>query len=93
MWPTATTEKGLYNKAGLSTKSGDGLATAAKQWATPAARDWRSGKASGETMERNARPLNEQVVSGPTTNSLGGGALAPEFAEWVMGFPPGWTET
>ncbi len=31
-------------------------------WATPAARDWRDGRASQETMERNARPLNEQAV-------------------------------
>lgn len=31
-------------------------------WATPAARDWRDGRASEETMKRNARPLNEQVV-------------------------------
>lgn len=31
-------------------------------WATPAARDWRDGRASEETMGRNARPLNEQAV-------------------------------
>ena len=30
-------------------------------WATPSARDWKSSIASNETMERNARPLNEQV--------------------------------
>jgi hypothetical protein len=29
---------------------------------TPSARDWRSGKASEETMDRNSRPLNEVVV-------------------------------
>ena len=32
-------------------------------WATPTARDWRSGAASETTMERNARPLNEQMVN------------------------------
>ena len=31
--------------------------------ATPTARDWRSGEASETTMERNARPLNEQMVN------------------------------
>lgn len=31
--------------------------------ATPATRDWRDGRASEETMNRNARPLNEQAVS------------------------------
>jgi hypothetical protein len=31
-------------------------------WATPAARDWRDGRASDETMDRNSRPLNEQAT-------------------------------
>lgn len=31
-------------------------------WATPSARDYRDGRASPETMGRNARPLNEQAV-------------------------------
>jgi hypothetical protein len=48
---------------------------------TPTARDWRSGKASEATMERNARPLSEHV----------GGSLNPEWVEWLMGFPVGWT--
>lgn len=37
---------------------------AAQMVPTPSARDWRSGKASAATMERNARPLNEFVVMG-----------------------------
>lgn len=35
-------------------------------WPTPAARDWRSGKASQETMDGNSRPLNEVVEHWPT---------------------------
>lgn len=31
-------------------------------WATPTARDWRSGEASEATHAKNARPLNEQMV-------------------------------
>ncbi len=31
-------------------------------WAQPASRDWRDGRASQETMDRNSRPLNEQAV-------------------------------
>lgn len=38
------------------------LGSQAAHWATPSARDWRSGDASDETMERNARPLNEQAT-------------------------------
>ena len=37
-------------------------------WATPAARDWKSGDASQETLDRNARPLSElaKLVAFPT---------------------------
>lgn len=31
-------------------------------WATPAARDWKDGRASEATMERNSRPLSEQAT-------------------------------
>jgi hypothetical protein len=31
-------------------------------WPQNSARDWRNGKASAETMTRNARPVNEMVV-------------------------------
>lgn len=41
-------------------------------WATPSARDWRSGDASPETMDRNARPLNEQATHWPTPHGFNG---------------------
>lgn len=50
-------------------------------WATPTSRDWRSGKASQKTMGRNSRPLSEQV----------GGHLNPDWVEWLMGYPIGWS--
>jgi hypothetical protein len=40
-------------------KSSDGSLTS---WATPAARDWKSGNASQETMEKDSRPLNELAL-------------------------------
>ncbi|HSG19639.1 MAG TPA: hypothetical protein VLA31_02625 [Burkholderiaceae bacterium] len=54
----------------------------AVRYATPTARDWKSGKASKETMERNSRPLSEQI----------GGSLNPTWVEWLMGWPLGWTD-
>jgi hypothetical protein len=115
LWPTPTV-CGNYNRKGASATSGDGLATAVKNWptptaslgtkggrvtprksreggtlieavssrtfATPTARDWRSGKASEATMERNSRPLSEQI----------GGLLNPTWVEWLMGWPIGWTD-
>jgi len=80
-WPTPTV-CGNYNRKGASPTSGDGLATAVLKCATPTARDWRSGKASQATMERNSRPLSEQI----------GGSLNPPWVEWLMGWPLGWTD-
>jgi hypothetical protein len=53
-----------------------------RQLPTPTARDWKSGKASQTTMERNSRPLSEQI----------GGKLNPQWVEWLMGWPIGWTD-
>ena len=80
-WPTPTV-CGNYNRKGASATSGDGLATAVLKCATPTARDWRSGKASQATMERNSRPWSEQI----------GGSLNPMWVEWLMGWPLGWTD-
>lgn len=55
---------------------------------TPSARDWRDGKASQATHDRNSRPLNETVVGAHGNR----GRLSPEFVEWMMGFPIGFTE-
>ena len=81
MWPTPTV-CGNYNRKGASKTSGDGLATAMLKCATPTARDWRSGKASQATHDRNSRPLSEQI----------GGLLNPTWVEWLMGWPIGWTD-
>jgi hypothetical protein len=81
LWPTPTV-CGNYNRNGASPTSGDGLATAVLKCATPTARDWRSGKASQATLERNSRPLSEQI----------GGSLNPMWVEWLMGWPLGWTD-
>jgi hypothetical protein len=49
--------------------------------ATLTARDWRSGKASEATHQRNSRPLSEQL----------GGSPHPDFADYYQGLPLGWT--
>lgn len=50
-------------------------------WATPTARDWKSGKASAATHAKNSRPLSEQT----------GGSLNPDWVEILMGYDRGWT--
>lgn len=81
MFPTPTIH-GNYNQKGLSKTSGDGLITFLRKIATPTARDFRSGKASEKTMNRNSRPLSEQI----------GGLLNPAWVCWLMGWPIVWTD-
>lgn len=54
--------------------------------ATPTKRDWRSGKASEATHERNSRPLSEQAYS----RGITGTAALLTLVEWMMGYPPRW---
>lgn len=49
-------------------------------YATASARDWRSHKARRATLEKNSRPLNEQI----------GGSLNPTWLGWYMGWPMDW---
>lgn len=79
MWPTPTI-CGNYNRKGASPTSGDGLATAVK-YATPLARDHKSGEVSQATRDKNSRPLSEQL----------GGSLNPDWVELLMHWPAGWT--
>jgi hypothetical protein len=54
---------------------------------TPIASDWRSGKCSEATLNKNSRPLREIAAQGQVS-----GQLNPEFVELLMGFPTGWSD-
>jgi hypothetical protein len=69
-WPTSRAEdaesSGMRHSRGVA----DTLTSVAALpgWGTPAARDWKNGDASQDTLDKNARPLSEQVkLSGWTT--------------------------
>lgn len=53
-----------------------------EMFATPQARDYRSGSLDRWNDPRRSRNLNDQV----------GGLLNPMWEEWLMGWPIGWTE-
>ena len=82
MWPTP---HGFSPDGKTNGPSGNELGRAVNQslrCATPTARDWRSGKASQATHDKNSRPLSEQV----------GGSLNPDWVELLMLWPKGWTD-
>lgn len=74
LWPTPTV-KGNHNKAGLSAKSGDGLATAVTtaQWPTPTASSYGSnvGGAAGR-IGKVRRSLGAEVKQWPTPTARDG---------------------
>ena len=77
-------------------------------WPTPKARDWRgaSGRENRQSPDlnvavkmfptpkaQNCRGNGERHgEGGPSLDVVVGGQLNPEWVEWLMGFPIGWTE-
>ena len=86
MWPTpcATDHKGsgkagtLRDRLDYATERG---ATKSNTYATPQARDFRSGSTDRWDNPDRSRNLNDQI----------GGQLNPTWVEWLMGWPLGWT--
>jgi len=87
MWPTpcATDHKGsgktgtLRDRLDYATERG---ATKSNTYATPQARDFRTGSTDRWENPERSRNLNDQV----------GGQLNPTWVEWLMGWPLGWTD-
>jgi hypothetical protein len=92
-----------YTKNGIGGSLG--LARYVKFWPTPCARDWKDTAISLEMLAREGKILQPSQVS--LLRSLGGNpwwgnepeisrlkdnGLNPEWVEWLMGFPIGWTE-
>ena len=56
-------------------------------WPTPTARDYKG--ASGH--KKLARRLADLTIQARLRDGVSTGSLNPEFVEWLMGFPKGWT--
>lgn len=52
-----------------------------EMYATPQARDYRTGQSERWENPDRSRNLNDQI----------GGSLNPDWVDWLMGFPNGWT--
>jgi hypothetical protein len=57
-----------------------GMPSGRKHWPTPTASDGMGG------------PGSQGRQGGENLRTAAGGALNPTFVEWLMGFPPGWTD-
>lgn len=86
LWPTPTVN-GNYNRKGASKTSGDGLATAVAKrlYPTPSA---GNEKWNG-TIQEWGGSWNWVRKENPT---LARSPLNPNWVEWLMGWPIGWTD-
>lgn len=91
-WPTPTV-CGNYNRKGVSAQSGDGLATAVQKYPTPtasAAKGWSPNHNRAGTDDRLDYTIERSAfLPGQKTPPM---RLNPTWVEWLMGWPPGWTE-
>jgi len=86
-WPTpcATDYKGSGQTGQLRDRldyAAERGATKSNNYATPQARDFRSGSTDRWDNPERSRNLNDQI----------GGQLNPTWVEWLMGWPLGWTD-
>jgi len=81
LYPTPTV-CGNHNRKGVSKTSQDGLATfVQKLLPTPTPND-----------AKNNGTASQQDRDSAVLNVVAGGSLNPEWVEWLMGFPRGWTD-
>ena len=59
-----------------------------KMFPTPTARDHKDGKGTEWSLKNSKQHLGREVHH---TEGIGG-ALNPQWVEWLMGFPEGWTD-
>ena len=85
LWPTPTTEVAnrttKYKQGGTSLS----LAVKLKMWPTPTANEDACGKPTGKMQKMLG---NHPEVRKP----LNGGTLNPNWVEWLMGYPTGYTD-
>ncbi len=91
LWPTPTVH-GNDNRKGLSPKSGDGLKTAVqtRMWPTPNATDYRDRGHAGSPVTLRRIEKGKQINLSASVSDTSG-ALNPDWVEWLMGWPIGWT--
>jgi hypothetical protein len=77
----AKTKNGLYT-TGCGAPSMMDLQRFVTMLPTPQARDYRSGQQSRWDDPERSRNLNDKI----------GGKLNPQWVEWLMGWPIGWTD-
>ncbi len=82
-WPTPVSQEG--GEGNDPSSRGKKLHIKVLKWPTPTARDYKHPGLPEKRllrMEQRSQPLSEVI----------GGSLNPQWVEWLMGYPSGWTD-
>lgn len=97
-WPTPRANDS-EKRGNIANDRRNGLPAAVRLWPTPKSRDWRSGGTDPTKIQaRIDKRRNRGVIDLPdavtlqANRDLPTGQLNPEWVEWLMGFPIGWTD-
>jgi hypothetical protein len=98
LWPTPTASaqntSSSYSE-NRSRQNGIPLADAVRLMPTPTARDWKNATASEWDNPNNTRNLNRYLAKENEDSEVPAerlGQLNPDWVEWLMGLPTGWTD-
>ena len=89
LWPTPTV-RGNYNRKGASPRSGEGLETAVRKFPTPTVA-MRRGSSPGALTRKSGRSRETDRLDYAIEGEGNRGRLNPQWVEWLMGWPIGWT--
>jgi len=102
MWPTPNVPNGGRSTAHVTDWRGKtayhngkkvqvGLESAVKRFPTPTKRDHKGG-ADWNKRTRDGKKRPESDMTLPDVVEMAGGHLNPQWVEWLMGWPLGWTD-
>jgi hypothetical protein len=98
-WPTPTCADAFTDKL-KSSQQQEGsmhsvnLSQAVKMWPTPCASDDRDrGNMANPAIKRRVEMGKQVMLSMAVKEEVGGGQLNPDWVEWLMNWPIGWTST
>ena len=84
-WPTPLATDGSHGGPNQrDSKGGLKLPSAVFRCPTPSANDWKCSSKAGQRRGQLTAPAMGVIPPG--------GKLNPTWVEWLMGFPPGWTD-
>lgn len=88
LWPNPRA-KDAKKRGNIANDPRNGLPEAARWWPTPTTRDHKGGR-KPDTLQASGRGETNSLNDAVTIRDQHG-ALNPEWVEWLMGFPVGWT--